>query len=129
MAVGVSDIAALRARSLDGRVGLDVGASEVVVRFGKTGLVFWASRSEILMLCLSGSLDRAASYWPVCLGGLLLLISGDLPAIDVSGIFALRGGGGAGSSVRGRYSVAVDSLRLPVSCVRQRRHIGVYGFR
>lgn len=62
-----------------------------------TGLVLCASCSEILMLCFSGSLDFAVSYWPVCLGGLLLLISGERPAIDVSGMFALRGGGGGDS--------------------------------
>ena len=97
VAVGVSDIAALRARNLEGRGDFEVGFSEVVVDFGKTSLLFWASFSEMLMLCFSGSLDNAASYAPVCRGGLSLSISGDLPAIDVSGMFVLRGGGGAGS--------------------------------
>ncbi len=35
-----------------------------------------------------------------------------MPAIDVSGMFALRGGGGVGSRDRGWYSVAVESCLL-----------------
>lgn len=91
-------MAALRARSLEGRLGgvVDFDASGVVGG-SMTGFVFCASCSEMLMLCFSGSLEFAASYWPVCLGGLLLLISGDIPAIEVSGILALRGGGGGDS--------------------------------
>ena len=82
-----------------------------------TGFGFWASISEILTLCFSGSLEVAAdSYCSVCLGGVLLLISGDMPAIEVSGMFVLRGGGGAGSSECGRYSVAVESFRLLACC-------------
>ena len=51
-----------------------------------------------------------------------MLISGDMPAIEVSGMFVLRGGGGAGSSECGRYSVAVESFRLLACCTWQRKH-------
>ena len=109
MAAEVSVMAALRGRSLVGRFGFSV---DVVEGGSVTGFGFWASASGILIDCFSGCLKVAESYWPVSLGGLLLLISGDEPAIDVSGIFVLRGGGGAGSRECGRYSVAVESLRL-----------------
>ena len=52
VAVGVSDIAAFRGRSLVGRLGFSVeveGEGASVTGFG-----FWASFSEILMLCFSG---------------------------------------------------------------------------
>ena len=43
----------------------------------------------------------------------MLLTSGGMPAMDVSGMFALRGGsGGAGSRERGWYSVKVESFLL-----------------
>ncbi len=107
-------MAALRGRSLVGRLGFSV---DVVEGGSATGFGFWASASEILIDCFSGRLKVAESYCPVCLGGLLLLISGDEPAIDVSGMFVLRGGGGAGSRECGRYSVAVESLRLWACCI------------
>ena len=44
----------------------------------------------------------------------MLLISGEMPAMEVSGMFALRGGGGVMSRERGWYSVAVESGLLPV---------------
>ena len=46
----------------------------------------------------------------------MLLTSEELPAIDVSGTFALGGGGGVGSRERGWYSVMVESCLL-VRCV------------
>ena len=52
VAAGVSDIAAFRGRSLVGRLGFSVeveGEGASVTAFG-----FWASFSEILMLCFSG---------------------------------------------------------------------------
>ena len=51
------------------------------------------------------------------------MISGETPAIEVSGTFVLRGGGGVESKECGRYSVAVDSFRLADCCIWQRRHI------
>ena len=39
-------------------------------------------------------------------------LSGEMPAIEVSGMFALRGGGGVVSKERGWYSVAVESALL-----------------
>lgn len=62
MAVGVRDMAAFRARSLEGRLGcaVDLDVSELVGG-SMTGFVFCASCSEVLMLCFSGSLDFAAS--------------------------------------------------------------------
>ena len=109
IAGGVRVMAALRGRSLVVRFGFSV---DVVEGGWVTGFGFWASASGILIDCFSGCFKVAESYCPVCLGGLILLISGDEPAIDVSGMFVLRGGGGAGSRECGRYSVAVESLRL-----------------
>ena len=54
----------------------------------------------------------------------MLFISGETPAIEVSGMFVLRGGGGGESREWGRYSVAVESFRLAACWNRQRRHIG-----
>ncbi len=104
-------MAAFRARNLEGRLALDVEVSDAV-EVSMTGFVFCASFSEILMLCFSGRLEFEASYWPICPGGLLLLNSDDIPAIEVSGMFVLRGGGGVESRECGRYPVAVESFRL-----------------
>lgn len=106
-------MAALRGRSLVVRFGFSV---DVVEGGSVTIFGFWASASVILIDCFSCCLGVAESYCPVSLGGLLLLVSGDEPAIDVSGMFELRGGGGAGSRECGRYSVAVESLRLAACC-------------
>ena len=54
---------------------------------------------------------------PVSRGGRRLLICGESPAIEVSGMFALRGGGGTESREWGRYSVAVESFRLATCCI------------
>ena len=105
----MSVIAALRGRSLEGRFGFSV---DVVEGGWATGFGFWASASGILIDCFSGCFKVAGSYCPACLVGLIFLISGDELAIDVSGMFVLRGGGGADSRECGRYSVAVESLRL-----------------
>lgn len=104
IAVGVRFIAAFRGRSLLGRFGFvaDGVADCVVEGVFVTGFDFWASVSVTLMLCFSDCAEEGAiSYCPVIRGGRVLLISGDTPAIDVSGMFVLRGGGGVGSRVRG----------------------------
>jgi len=125
MAVGVRVMAAFRGRSLVVRFGFE----EVVSVDGGVaamGFVFCASASVSLMLWASGwGEDVGVCPWfPVSRGGRLLLISGDMPAIDVSGMFVLRGGGGAESREWGRYSVAVENFRLAACCIWQRRHVG-----
>ena len=107
-------MAALRGRSFVARLGFSV---DVVEGGSVTTFGFWASASVMLIDCFSGCLGVAESYCPANLGGLLLLTSGEEPAIDVSGMFVLRGGGGAGSRECGRYSVAVESLRLAACCI------------
>lgn len=107
-------MAALRGRSLVGRLD-----GVVVVGEGgdMTGLDFCASVSVSLMLWASGSAECDDCPWcPVSRGGRLLFISGDAPAIDVSGMFVLRGGGGTESRECGRYSVAVENFRLDACC-------------
>ena len=97
MALGVSIIAAFLGRSFDVRfVGLggEVGADS------ETGLDFWASDSGRLVLALCDGLNIGTV--PSCCstengGGLVSLISGFGPAIDVSGILVFRGGGGVDS--------------------------------
>ena len=96
MAVGVSDIAAFRGRSL----GLLVVFSLEVDGFveSATGLDFWASLSVTLILAVSCWPGDGTPCCPVIRCGLVSFTVGFGPAIDVSGIFALRGGGGTGSS-------------------------------
>ena len=106
-------MAALRERRRDLRSGL------VVVCEG-TGLDLWASPSVRLMLggsCFGGDVGRSGDLcWPVFEVGPVSLTSGERPAMDVSGIFALRGGGGAESREWGWYSVAVESVLLACRC-------------
>ncbi len=67
------------------------------------GFVFCASASVTLTLCFSISLVVfGGECSPVNRGGLLSLISGTVPAIELSGIPVFRGGGGTGSSECGR---------------------------
>lgn len=95
VAVGVSVIAAFRARSLVGR--LDFSVDVVEAGGSRTGFDFCASISFMLTLCVLGRFAEATSYSPILCEGLELLISGDEPAIEVSGTFILRGGGGTAS--------------------------------
>ena len=102
-------MAALRARSF-GRLGLSADGLMGCVRVPlvATGFVFCASSSETLTLCFSICPDFGGAFCsPVSRGGLVSLISGIVPAMEVSGIPALRGGGGTESSEWGRYAVAV----------------------
>ena len=111
VAEGVSVMAAFRGRSLEGLFGLSVVEGEEDGGL-VTGFDFCASVSVMLMLCLSGLFKSKELYCPVCWGGLVLLNSEEVPAIDVSGMSALRGGGGVGSRERGWYSVIVESCLL-----------------
>ena len=101
MAVGVSVMAAFRARSF-GRLGfalVDCGTMPP----SATGLDFWASASETLIFCFSISADWVGAFCSlVSREGLVLLISGIGPAIEVSGTPSLRGGGGNDSRECGR---------------------------
>lgn len=117
---GVRPIAAFRGRSLDG-LGLDGAVPDVV-----TGMDFWASPSDIITLGGSGSSSSVADgkdeecacccVAPMCGGGLVSLTAGTAAlAMELSGIPALRGGGGgtgSESSECGRYAVAVWSFRF-----------------
>ena len=97
IAAGVRLMAAFRGRSL----GLLLVFSVDVGGFAgsATGLDIWASVSVTLMLVFSCWLGDVALCWPVIRGGLVLFICGVGPAIDVSGMLVLRGGGGTGSRV------------------------------
>lgn len=93
-------MAAFRGRSLDGRLVFEreesVGGE--VKGGGAMGLGCCASASVSLMFWASGRgefVDRPC--WPVSRGGRWLLISGDAPAMEVSGMLVLRGGGGTES--------------------------------
>lgn len=94
-------IAAFRARSLlrfgfeDACEGPDEGEGSA----GAIGLDFWASFSDMLTLEVSSvEVEDAGSCCPVSRGGLVSLISGVPPAIEVSGTPLFRGGGGGKES-------------------------------
>lgn len=62
------------------------------------GFVFCASPSVTLTLCFSSFLiGFGGAYSSVNRGGLVSLISGTVPAIELSGIPEFRGGAGTGS--------------------------------
>ena len=97
-------MAALRARSF-GRLDF---AAEVLLDCAPkppsaTGFDFWASVSETLTLCFSISPDcSGASCSPISRGGLASPTPAIVPAIEVSGMPVLRGGGGNDSREGGR---------------------------
>ena len=97
-------MAALRARNF-GRLGFAAG---VLVDCGTnapsaTGLDFWASASDTLIFGFSISPDGVGAFCSlVGREGFVLLISGVVPAIEVSGTPSLRGGGGNDSRECGR---------------------------
>ena len=97
-------MAALRARSF-GRLGFADGVLVdcVAKAPSATGLDTWASASETLIFCFSISPDGVGAFCSlVSREGFALLISGIVPAIEVSGTPSLRGGGGNDSRECGR---------------------------
>jgi hypothetical protein len=106
-------IAALRGRSF-GR-GLALGCCEgSVAKFEDRGVVtgfdFWASCS-VTLTCGDTPNDR--SYSLRASGGLVSFTCGIVPAIEVSGTPAFRGGGGRfGSRDEGWYAVLVWIFRF-----------------
>ena len=86
-------MAAFRARNLEGRLGFAVVETELI-----TGFDCCASASLKLTVCFCCCPELVVfSYWSERRGGRVLFTSGGVPAIEVSGMLAFRGGGGAES--------------------------------